>query len=166
MKKQMTDPQVSMISFQECILDSRFEIAPVSQHENLYSYADMPEPGERRLTYVRLDEDKKTVKAFLSCVLNGQVGGHLCVSVGYAVPEQYRNLGYAKSILRDVVQDLCIQAQRNGLRGLAVEAVIDQFNLASRKVAEAVLEVQAEPIIESLSKKPALRYTAKFNITD
>lgn len=159
----MSDPYAGMISFQECVREKSLKIAPVTGYVNLYSYADMPEPDERRLTYVRLDDEQEVVKAFLSCVLNGHLDGRLVVAVGYAVPENYRNLGYAKSLLRDVIQDLLQQASKNGLQGLVIEAVVDKLNLASQKVAGVVLNVEPELILDSHTRKPALRYTAVFD---
>ncbi|MFN4186944.1 MAG: hypothetical protein ACK4FN_02835 [Acinetobacter johnsonii] len=163
---QMSDPHAGMTSFQECLLKGVVKVEPVTQHIDLYSYVDVPEPGVNRLTYARLDKNQKIVKAFLSCVPNGQFNGHLCIAVGYAVPEKYRNLGYAKNILRDVVQDLIFQASRNGKKVLVIEAVIDQLNLASQRVAETVLQGDRECITDSISQKAAFRYTATFNTAD
>lgn len=163
MSAQMADPYLGMVSFQEALREGILAIGLVSKHHDLYSHFDEPAPGVRRLTYARLNEDRKTVKAFLSCVMNGHVDGSPCVAVGYAVPEDMRNQGLAKQVLRDVVQDQIYQAAKMGVRVLYVEAVIDVENLPSQRVAEAVFNVERESIIDSACGRPAYRYTAHFD---
>ena len=116
-----------------------------------------------RLTYVRLTEDRSTVKAFLSCVMNGEVEGFPCVAVGYAVPEDWRNQGLAKQILKDVIQDQILKAGRNRRSAVYIEAVVDVANLPSQRVAQRVLGVERESITDSESGRPAFRYTAYFD---
>ncbi len=84
------------------------------------------------------------------------------MSVGYAVPEDGRNQGRAKEIFRDVINDQIYQAKRNGIEALYIEAVVDVTNLSSQRVAEAVLNVERESIIDSVSGRPAYRYTARI----
>jgi predicted acetyltransferase len=165
MSAQMADPQQGMVSFQQGLRAGILELAQVRQHQDLYSHFDVPTPGVARLTYVRLTEDCSTVKAFLACIMNGEVEGFPCVAVGYAVPEDWRNQGLAKQMLRDVIQDQILQAGRNGRSALYIEAVVDVANLPSQRVAEAVLDVERESITDSESGRPALRYTAHFDTT-
>lgn len=163
MSMQMADPQQGMVSFQQCLRAEMLELAPVGQHQDLYSHFDVPAPGIGRITYVRLTEDRSTVKAFLACIMNGSVEGFPCVAVGYAVPEDWRNQGLAKQILRDVIQDQILQAGRNGHSTVYIEAVVDVANRLSQQVAAAVLGVERESITDSESGRPAVRYTAHFN---
>lgn len=165
MSTQMADPHQGMISFQQALHAGILELAQVSTHPNLYSHFDTPAPGVNRLTYVRLDEDRITVRAFVVCILNGQVEGFPCVSFGYAVPEGMRNQGLAKQTLRDVIQDTLFQVGRVGTRAVYVEAVIDVENIPSQRVAEAVLAVERESITDSESGRPAYRYTKRFDIS-
>ena len=160
MSTSMTDPHIGMVSFQQGLKAGILQLGQVANHQNLFSHFDVPAPGINRLTYVRLSKDRKTVEAFLSCVMNGVVDGFPCVSVGYAVPESERNQGRAKQIFRDVINDQIYQASKNGIETIYVEAVVDVTNLASQKVAEAVLNVERESIIDSESGRPAYRYTA------
>ena len=87
----------------------------------------------------------------------------VCIAVGYAVPQDERNQGRAKHILQDVISDLIVQARRFGEKTIYVEAVVDVTNIASQKVAEAVLKVDREQITDSESKRPAYRYTARYD---
>lgn len=163
MKTNMADPHEGMISFQLALRAGILELGPVSNQQGLFSHFDVPSPGVNRLTYVRLSEDRRTVKAFLSCVMNGKIDGFPCIAVGYAVPENSRNQGYAKQILRDVIDDQIHQWRSSGGGMLYIEAVIDVTNLPSQRVAEAVLSNERESIIDTASGKPAFRYTGRFN---
>lgn len=163
MGTQMADPYQGMVSFQQGLRQGILELGPVSKHQDLYSHLDVPEPGVHRLTYVRLAEDRRTVKAFLSCIMNGRVDGFPCVAVGYAVPEDLRNQGFAKQIFKDVIQDQLFQAGRIGHKAMYIEAVVDVTNPSSQRVAEAVLGVERESITDSESGRPAYRYTAHFD---
>ncbi|MEZ9370862.1 hypothetical protein AB4140_18855 [Shewanella sp. 10N.286.51.B2] len=163
MNTSMTDPHEGMLSFQHALRAGILELGPVANHQDLFSHFDVPTPGVNRLTYVRLSKDRRTVKAFVSCVMNGQIEGLPCVAVGYATPQEFRNQGHAKQILRDVINDQASQAQNNGFNSVYIEAVIDTTNVPSLRVAEAVLRVEHESITDSASGTPAYRYTAQFN---
>ncbi len=162
---QMADPHLGMVSFQQALRQGILELSPVLTHSNLYSHFDVPAPGVNRLTYARLSDDMRTVKAFVSCVMNGRVEGHPCVALGYAVPEDMRNQGLAKQIVRDVIDDTIAQIGRAGAAAVYVEAIIDVENLPSQRVAEAILEVEGESITDGESGKPAYRYTQRYETT-
>ncbi len=165
MSQQMSDPHAGMISFEECLKKGILELHPVHPHNDLYSHLDVPEPGVNRLTYVRLDADRKTVLAFLSCLMNGEVDGMPCVAVGYAVPERFRNKGAAKQMLKDVIKDQAFQAGKNNFPAVYIEAVVDVTNTPSQKVAETVLGAEREDITEVHSGRPAFRYTLRVETT-
>lgn len=163
MSEEMANPHHGMISFQEGLQSGILKLTLVRPHVDLYSHFDVPAPGVARLTYVRLDADRRSIKAFLSCVMNGKVDGFPCVALGYAVPEHLRNKGLAQTIMRDVIQDQIVKAHRAGHSSVYVEAVVDKTNLASQRVAAAVLIVEPEEIVEGESKRPAYRYTKRFD---
>ncbi|SIT40034.1 conserved hypothetical protein [Paraburkholderia piptadeniae] len=162
MSTQMADPHQGMLSFEAGLRSGILEIGPVPGCANLYSHFDRPAPGVNRLTYARLQRDLRTVEAFVSCIMNGEVDGFPCVALGYAVPEAFRRLGYAKQILREVIRDQVRQAGENRISQIYVEAVIDVTNLSSQRVAEAVLNAPRESITDAHSGRDAYRYTARF----
>ncbi|WP_395321883.1 hypothetical protein [Variovorax sp. UC74_104] len=129
----------------------------------MFSHFDLPAPGVGRLTSARLSKDKQSVKAFLACIMNGEIDGSPCMSVGYAVPEEGRNKGLAKQIFREVIQDQLSQARKAGPSSLFIEAVVDIENVPSQRVAETVLGVERESITDAASGRAAYRYTAHFD---
>jgi len=162
----MADPYLGLVSFQKGIDAGILDLTPVRNIADLYSHFDVPAPGVKRLTYVRMSEDLRTAIALLSCVMNGEVEGYPCIAIGYAVSKDFRNQGLAKQIFLDVIQDQLTQAKRVGHKIIYIEAVIDTTNAASQHVAQAVLGVDPEDIIDSASGCPAKRYTASYDTTN
>lgn len=163
MSSEIVNPHDSLVSFQECILMGVIRLAKVPGYSNLYSHVDEATPGVMRFTYARLTDDKRTVKAFCSCVKNGFHDGHPCISVGYAVPEKYRNQGYATAILQEAVNDLLSQARKGGIPTLVIDSVVGKENLASQRVTEKALKATRESIVDTESQKPAVQYTAIYS---
>lgn len=164
MNTEMVDPNTSLLSFQQALLQRTISLVRVRRFDDLYSYLDEPSPGSLRFTYARLAADKKTVVAFASFVRNGKIDAFPCVSVGYAVPMEFRGHGYAKQLVSEAVQDIAMQAWKNEIRTIFIEAVIDINNIASQHVAQAVLsKAEREQITDSHSGKQAFRYTSRFD---
>ena len=132
----------------------------------MYSHVDEAAPGVMRFTYARMTDDKRTVKAFCSCVKNGFHDGHPCISIGYAVPEQYRNRGYGTAIVKEAVNDLLSQAYKGGIPHLVIDSVVSKENLASQRVTEKALQVIRESIIDAESGQPAFQYTAVYSTVE
>lgn len=158
---EMANPYQSMVSFQQGLLEGWLSLDLVRPYQDVFSYFDEPSKGEFRFSYVRLATDRKTVIAFVACLMNGEVDGCPCVSVIYAVPERLRNQGLARQLLKDVILDQAVQAGRAGHAAIHIEVVADVTNLASQRVAEAVLSVAREGIADGVSGRPAYRYTSR-----
>lgn len=163
MSTQMADPHLGMVSFQQALRQGILALAPVKGHADLFSHFDVPAPDVGRLTYVRLTDDRTTVKAFVACILNGTVDGYPCVSLGYAVPEEFRNQGLGTKIVQDVVQDTIFQVGKTGARAVFVEAIVDVENVPSQRIAETVLQAERESITDGESGRPAYRYTQRYD---
>lgn len=159
----MVDPHDGYVSFQEALLAGTINVVETSSGSGVFAHFDEPAKGVSRLTYVRLGEDRCTVTAFVAAVLNGRVGQHICVALGYAVPERFRNEGRASELVSFVIRDSAKQAGRLGHKKIYVEAVIDVENAASIRVAEKTFAVEPEKIIDRASKKPAYRYTIEIS---
>ncbi|MGP8437845.1 hypothetical protein ACT2FY_39140 [Paraburkholderia fungorum] len=159
----LADPHQGLISFQEGMRRGILQLIPVPRQVDLYAHFDQPSPGENRLTYVRLSKDRKTVRTFMSCVMNGMIDGIPCMAVGYATPKAFRNQGLAQQLLADVIQEQAKLARKSGFASVYIEAVIDVNNAASLRVAEAVLKVPRESMTDAESTLPAYRYTAQYS---
>jgi hypothetical protein len=101
---RMTDPMDALVSFQQAFLDGEIQLQPGKLDPDLFVHADRPTPDVMRLTYVRFDG--RMVKAFVNAVSAGRIEGLPVFQLGVAVPEQYRNKGYAKSLLAAAISVL------------------------------------------------------------
>ena len=154
---QMTDPTNALVSFQEALSAGKLRLERGRVDPNVYLHVDQAQ-GQPRFTYVQLEG--QIVTAFVSFVINGTIEGHPNLAAGYAVPEPFRNQGRAKATLAAGIAEM-----QNGFRGhppFYIEAVVSEKNVASLKVAEAVLGGEAERIMDSHSGEPAARYARKF----
>lgn len=153
----MSDPSDALKIFQEAMFAGIVDLERGRVDHDVYMHAHR---GQRtpQFTYVFLNG--KTVRAFATFALNGTYKGCPNFSVGYAVPETYRNNGLAKAILRSGIVEM-----QNGFQGMPpfyVEAVVSEKNTASLKVAEAVLGEELERFKDGHSGEPAIRYARQF----
>jgi hypothetical protein len=156
----MTDPMVALVSFQQALLDGEVRLRPGEVDPDLFVYADNPAPGVSRITYVRLDG--QTVKAFVNATPNGFMDGLPCLQLGVAVPEQYRNKGYAKSILASAIAELKNGFSRTRMPSFYVEGVVSVDNEPSKRASAATISSSPTAITDSVSRLPALHYVRKI----
>lgn len=154
---RMSDPSDALKIFQEAMLAGSVELERGLVDHSVYVH---PHRGQRipQYTYVLLNG--RLVRALATFALNGTYRGSPNLSVGYAVPEVYRNKGLAKAILRAGIVEM-----QNGFKGMPpfyVEAVVSEKNTASLKVAEAVLGEELERFKDDHSGEPAVRYARQF----
>lgn len=151
----MTDPYLSLISYQEALLNGLIKPQPCKLHSEITLLLD-DIPNGKRLTYAYTADS--IVKAIAVYVLNGSSGESPYFQVGYAVAEEFRNQGIAKRIL-----EISIDEMKYGFLRIMptfyIEAVIGMDNLPSQKTAEKVLGGDPEEITDKHSGEPALRYT-------
>ena len=107
----MTDPTDALVSFQQALLDGEIRLQRGELDPDIFVHTDRPTSDVARITYVRLDS--RTVKAFVNVISAGSVEGLPCFQLGVAVPEQYRNKGYAKSTLASAIAELTNGLKRN-----------------------------------------------------
>lgn len=153
----MTDPSFALESFQLAVSAGGIHLEQGRIHPDVHLHVDQAH-GKPRFTYVRLEGS--VVTAFATFVPNGHDRGHANLTVGYAVPEPYRNQGRAKSIFAAGITEL-----QNAFRGhppFYIEAVVGAHNIASLRVAAAVLGGAPESIEDENSGEPALRYAKLY----
>lgn len=162
---QMTDPHVAMVSFQEKVRAGRIKPQRGALDKGIYVFNDRPGDGsEPRMTYVTLEGKTVTAFAVFGFATCGRIDGDPCMAIGYAVPGEYRKQGRAKKIAESAIQEMKHGLARHGHKVFWVEAIIDEDNIASQRVAEKVISDQPTKMIDDISKKPALRYLRKVEI--
>ncbi|CAM2886366.1 hypothetical protein JHFBIEKO_2541 [Methylobacterium mesophilicum] len=151
----ITDPSEGLASFQQALARGELHLQRCELDRDLHVFLDRPN-GELRLTYVRLDGGAVTAFAnFSSCE---PVGGRPCFQVGVAVPPPLRGQGRARDVIRAAIEELRHGLGRNGVRDFYVEAIVGETNVASRRVAEAVISTAPEEGKDERSGEPVLQY--------
>jgi hypothetical protein len=156
----MTDPMVALVSFQQALLDGEIKLRPGELDPDIFVYADKPTPEVSRISYVRLDG--RTVKAFVNAISAGFVEGLPCFQLGVAVPEQYRNKGYAKSTLASAIAELKNGLTRNRIPSFYVEGIVSVDNEPSKRASAATISSSPTAITDEDSGLPALQYRRKI----
>ncbi len=156
--RSMTDPAIALQSFQQALLNGEIKLQPGLLDKNIYVYVDRPN-GSRRLTYVRLEGT--TVTAFVEFVPCEPIEGTPCFSIGYAVPEAYRNKGRAKEVISAALSEMKRGLSRIGMPVFHVEAIVAADNKPSQRVAEQVISDTPVAVTDEVSGLPALRYVRR-----
>lgn len=129
---------------------------PTGQGSEFRVVLDQPN-GVTRYTYARIEHGR--VKAIALFVLHEPIDGIVCFNIGYAVPEAYRQRGWAKQIVEAGIQELSAGLGRHGVTQFYVEAVVGKENIASQRVASAVLANDPIEGTDSESGQPVFSYT-------
>jgi GNAT superfamily N-acetyltransferase len=156
----MTDPMEALVSFQQALLDGEVRLRPGELDPNIFMHADSPAPNVMRLTYVRLDG--RTVTAFVNAVSAGHIEGLPCFQLGVAVPEQYRNKGYAKSLLAAAIAEMKNGFSRTKIPSFYVEGIVSVDNEPSKRASAATISPTPTPVTDEGSGLPALQYLRKI----
>ena len=156
----MTDPMVALVSFQQALLDGEINLRAGELDPDIFVHADNPTPEVSRITYVRLDG--RTVKAFVNVISAGRIEGLPCFQLGVAVPEQYRNKGYAKSTLASAIAEMKNGFARNKIPSFYVEGIVSVDNEPSKRASAATISTNPTPITDEGSGLPALQYLRKI----
>ena len=94
----IADPMNALISLQQAVRNG-LETHAGEIHHRLSMLLDAPN-GEPRYTYAKIEHGR--VKAMAIFALHEPIDGIACFQVGYAVPETYRNRGWATEIVQQL----------------------------------------------------------------
>ncbi|HEY0281331.1 MAG TPA: hypothetical protein VGC27_01770, partial [Rhizomicrobium sp.] len=157
---RMTDPSDALNSFQQALRHGEVRPQRCETDSNLFVHLDHPN-GEVRITYVRIYHE--TVTALASFILGAPIDGLPCFSIGYAVPEKFRNQGRAKDIIEAGIAEMKYGLfSRANISSFYVEAVIGVDNKPSRHVAAATISFNPLPVTDHVSGLPAFQYVRKI----
>jgi len=156
---RMTDPTDGMVSFQKALLDGEIDLQPGKLDPEICLHSDSPTPGVMRLTYVRLDG--RTVKSFVVAVTAGYIEGLPVLQLGVAVPEKYRNKGYAKSTLAAAIAEMKYGFAKTKMSSFYVEGIVSADNEPSKRASAATISPNPTPATDKDTGLPALQYLRK-----
>ncbi len=157
---RMTDPTDSLVSFQEELSHGALRLVPGTLDPDLKVFADMA-GGQPRMTYARIENGVVTALVVFVFADFGSDGIPF-FQVGYAVPDPYRRQGRAKSALRSAIAELVHGFSKTGSQSFNIEAVIGVDNIASQRIAAALISNAPTRITDSVSQLPALQYVREI----
>lgn len=152
---RIADPMDALVSLQREVRRG-MPTHPCDLSPGLRVILDQPN-GVTRYTYARIEHGR--VKAIALFVHHEPIDGVPCFNVGYAVPEAYRNRGWASEIVEQGIQELRQGFGRHGAKSFHVEAVVGKDNLASLRVASKVISNAPIEGTDSESGEPVFAYT-------
>jgi Acetyltransferase (GNAT) family len=155
----MTDPSNALQSFQQAFLRGEMQLQRGVLDPDLYLHVDNPN-GQTRFTYVKLEG--RTVTALVIFALCDPIKGTPCFSIGYAVPEAYRNQGRAKEAISTAISELQRGFGRHGHSVFYVEAIVGADNKSSQRVAEQAISDTPVAVTDQISGLPAFQYVRRI----
>jgi hypothetical protein len=154
----MTDPSKALLSFQKAFKLGRIKVGQCELDRSLYVHYDVGREGTPRSTYVTLAG--KTVTALVILAVAKPIDETPCFSLGYAVPEKYRNQGRAKKVVNAAIAEL--KHTQPVSAAFYVEAIVGRDNKPSQRVAEQTISNKPTDITDAISRLPAYRYVRKI----
>lgn len=152
---RIADPMDALISLQREVRRG-MPTHPADLSPGIRVVLDQPN-GVTRYTYARIEHGR--VKSIALFVHHEPIEGVPCFNLGYAVPEAYRNRGWASEIVEQSIQELRRGLGRHGVKSFYVEAVVGKDNLASQRVASKIISDVPVAGTDSESGEPILAYT-------
>jgi len=151
----MVDPHDGLVSYREALSKGLIRPQLGRAHAELTVLLDDAE-GEKRLTYALMQDGE--VLGIAIYVMNGYEYEKPCFQVGYAVFDKFRNQGVAKELLKMSLDELSSEF-KDIFPSFHIEAVVSPSNVASKKVAEAIIGGTPDEITDKHSGENAHRYT-------
>lgn len=152
---RIADPMEALVSLQKEVRRG-MPTNPTDLNPGVRVVLDHPN-GITRYTYARIEHGR--VKSIALFVHHEPINGVPSFNLGYAVPEAYRNRGWATAIVEQGIQELRQGLGRHGVKSFYVEAVVGTENLASQRVASKVISDAPVAGTDSESGEPILAYT-------
>lgn len=154
----MTDPMNALNQFQKAFEEGLIPVQ-TGRLDQTVLFAPDHVNGRARFNYMRAQG--KTLIALVMFVQDGVENGDPVFSIGYAVADEYRGRGLAKSTLLAALAEFSSGLASANIPAIQVEAVISLNNLASQAIAAAVLDDTPSSITDSVSDEPALLYSRR-----
>lgn len=139
------DPMDALNGFEQALNAKKIKAQPCEIDGSINVHLDYPDGSTPRFTYGPTKRAgnsalaKTKVRAVAVLVGDEPYNGLGCFQISYATSEDERNQGLAKRVVGTALIELYRGMARNGVKRFYVEAVIDEDNIASQRVADAFL---------------------------
>ena len=137
------------------------EIQPGKIFSDIYAHGDKP-AGVPRFTYVMFSPTvQNEVIARCTIIYDSQKDGVGCWQIDWAVLEKYRGYNWGSTIAKKALTEFVNGMQRVFPNGFIVEAIVDQDNEASKKIAGSLIGDE-EVILDENTGRNVHSYLKRF----
>lgn len=151
----IVNPMDAFKTFEPALKAGELRVQKGTVHPDILVHMDMP-AGSLRITYAQLRGN--SVSAIAIIIPAEHENGLPVFQIGYAVPQHLRKRGIGKAIARAAIEEFTAGMARNGVVHFYLEAIVGVKNIASQKVAAAVIGGTTKDIIDDGSGEAALQY--------
>lgn len=155
----MANPMEALVSYQQA-LDAGIQIDP-DEMDGDYLMRAGEVAGAKRFDFVKIVNRK--VQALAMFVEDEPYKGVARFSLAYAVSENHRGRGLAVEAINRGVEDFKSKFSQAAVKSFFVEALIDQNNTPSIKVAKQVLPGPGVEKPDEETGTPALLFYKRFS---
>jgi hypothetical protein len=158
---EITDPHDGLNELQKAFDNKLVQMTQCELYPEINFLFDRAN-GEYRFSYARIEDGQ--IVAFCVLVLAEPLEGRTCLGVGYAVPLQHRNQGFATDILTKSIDEFSRHIfNSNNIDSFYLEAIVSRKNIPSQKVVSKVFNSVPRECTDSFSGEPAYSYTKLIN---
>lgn len=119
--------------------------------------------GMKRFSYMKIvGRELQAIAIFLR---EKPINGVDCYNVNYAVSEKHRGNNLAVEAVNKGIEDLKKRFAQTAMKSFYVDAIVNEKNIPSIKVAEKIFPDPAKPHVDYYSKTPSL-YFRKLIVCD
>lgn len=137
------------------------EIQPGKIFNDIYAHGDKP-AGVPRFSYVMFSPTvQNEVIARCTIIYDSQKDGVACWQIDWAVLEQYRGNNWGGTIARKALTEFASGMQKVLPNGFIIEAIVDQDNEASKKIANSLIGDE-EVILNEDTGRNVYSYLKRF----
>lgn len=155
----MINPYDILIQFQDALSKGLITVQRCDSFPDLYYLIDDAD-GNLRITFAFI-ENHGLVKALAIYIQAENYDYTICYGIAYAVAENYRNEGVAKSIIKKSIVALQNMLPEH-INEFYVEAIVGISNIPSQRVAEEIFSKKPKKVVDAHSLQDAYQYIKLF----
>ena len=153
----IVDPMDALKTFEPALRRGEIDLEPGRIDRDLMVHLDHPQ-GTLRITYVRFRGPSPSVSAMAIIIPAEPLEGKPVLQIGYAVPQHLRRRGLGMEIAKAAMAEFKAGMKANNVGDYYFEAVMGRKNVASQKIAEALIGGERKEVVDEHSGEEAYSY--------
>lgn len=153
-------PMDGLIGLQDALNKKLVEFKQCELSKDIAMHVDYP-GGNVRFSYAKIEYGK--IQSYAVFIMAEPLNGLSCLNLGYAVPKEYREQGFAQDILKKSILELKNGLGRNKIKEFYLEAIVEIGNKISQKIASKIISDSPKKCKDEYSGQDALAYIKLIN---